>query len=89
MAFVAKDLAPCRIGKHSNLKTAQKHIKNTIFSIFGVLLPYFACGGVFLFWGGGGGQVLRKAFGENVLKCAECYDRKAKIACTTSKCCNR
>ena len=28
-------------------------------------------------------------FGDNELKCSKCYDRKAKIAFGTSKCCNR
>ena len=27
--------------------------------------------------------------GDNELKCSKCYDRKAKIALKTSKCCNR
>ena len=51
-----KDLAPYRIGKHSNPENSPKiHIKNTkkntiFFGIyFGVFYPYFACGGVFLF----------------------------------------
>ena len=51
--LVGKDLAPHRIGKHSNPqnrpKIHQKYSKNTIFSIFGIFFPYFACGGVFLF----------------------------------------
>ena len=29
-----------------------------------------------------------KVFGDNGLKCSKCYDRKAKIALRTSKCCN-
>ena len=28
-------------------------------------------------------------FGDNELKCSKCYDRKAKTALRTSKCCNR
>ena len=28
-------------------------------------------------------------FGDNELKCSKCYDRKAKRAFRTSKCCNR
>ena len=48
-----RDLAPYRVGNHSNpqnrAKKHEKYQKNTIFGIFGVFLPYFACGGVFLF----------------------------------------
>ena len=67
--LLGKDLAPYRIGKHSNPQNSpkihQKYSKNTIFGILGVFLSYFACGGVFLFcrgpsfsqghcgWGGG------------------------------------
>ena len=52
--ILGKDLAPYRIGKHSNPEIAQKYrskrlTKNMIFGIFGVFLPYFACGGVLLF----------------------------------------
>ena len=50
---LGKDLAPYRIGKHSNPQNREKirqtYSKNTIFGIFCVFLPYFACGGVFLF----------------------------------------
>ena len=50
---VGKDLAPYRIGNHSNPQNSpkihQKYSKNTIFGISGVFLPYVACGGVFLF----------------------------------------
>ena len=53
MEWLGKDLAPCRIGKHSNPQNSpkkhQKYSNNTIFGIFGVFLSYFARGGVFLF----------------------------------------
>ena len=51
--FFGKRLAPYRIGKHSNAqnraKIDQKYTKNMIFCIFGVFLPYFACGAVVIF----------------------------------------
>ena len=50
---LGKELAPYRIGKHSNpqnrAKIHQKYTKNRISGMFGVFLPYFASRGIFLF----------------------------------------
>ena len=47
-----EELAPYRIGKHSPENRAeihQKYTKNEIWGIFGVFLPFFASGAIFLF----------------------------------------
>ena len=66
MPRVGKDLAPYRIGKHSNLQNSpkihQKYSKNTIFGIFGVFLPYLLVGA---FSYSVGGQVFPKPRGKN------------------------
>ena len=76
---VGKDLILYRVGQHSNpqnrAKIRQKYPTNMIFCIFGVFLPYFACGGVSY---SVGGQVFRKTINlcigvlaDDLKKCGE------------------